>query len=69
MIWKGVLTKNWKTYENEKQFARNAENLTNIKENDKTSSAKLSQGWGLPAGNKGEGGSLLILFTSDLLAN
>ena len=56
MIWKGVLTKNWKTYENEKQFARNAENLTNIKENDKTSWAKLSQGWGLPAGKKGEGG-------------
>ena len=55
MIWKGVLTKNWKTYENEEQFARNAENLTNIKENDKTSSAKLSQGWGLPAGNKGGG--------------
>ena len=32
MIWKSVQTKN---YENEEQFARNAENLAIFKENDK----------------------------------
>ena len=35
MIWESVQTKNWKNYENEKQFARNAENLAIFKENDK----------------------------------
>ena len=35
MIWESVQTKNWKNYENEKQFAWNAENLVIFKENDK----------------------------------
>ena len=35
MIWESVQTKNRKTYENEKQFAWNAENLAIFKENDK----------------------------------
>ena len=35
MIWESVQTKNWKNYENEKQFAWNAENLAIFKENDK----------------------------------
>ena len=33
MIWESVQTKNWKNYENDKQFARNAENLAIFKEN------------------------------------
>ena len=35
LIWESVQTKKWKNYENEKQFARNAENLAIFKENDK----------------------------------
>ena len=35
MIWESVQTKNWKSYENKKQFAWNAENLAIFKENDK----------------------------------
>ena len=35
MIWESVQTKNWKNYENEKQFARNAKNLAIFKEYDK----------------------------------
>ena len=33
MIWESVQTKNWKNYENEKQFAWNAENLAIFNEN------------------------------------
>ena len=33
MIWESVQTKNWKNYENEKQFARSAEDLAIFKEN------------------------------------